>query len=160
MSLPFFCNNTASFCMNTSPQRDQHNKTLQNICNIEWGLQMLKLYITVNTFPASNIRNQLFISKLDEAWPNHRSRHTQPLITFLLCKLSCSPRTNLKWLMPSLKRWYPNSNRPDILIQIDLWVPSTMHGMLYIISSTLWNFISRPLMQIVFSIQHDIIKIY
>lgn len=70
--------------MNTSPQRDQHNKTLQNICNIEWGLQMLKLYITVNTFPASNIRNQLFISKLDEAWPNHRSRHTQTLITFLL----------------------------------------------------------------------------
>lgn len=130
---------------------------------------MLKLYITVNTFPASNIRNQLFISKLDEAWPNHRSRHTQTLITFLLissCYLIYFANYHAHqeqiwngWCQ-SLKSWYPNSNRPDILIQTDLWVPSTLHGMLYIISSTLWNFISRPLMQIVFSIQHDIIKIY
>lgn len=62
------------------------------------GLQMLKLYITVNTFPASNIRNQLFISKLDEAWHNHQSRHTQPLITFLLIS-SCYPIYKLQIIM-------------------------------------------------------------
>lgn len=40
--------------------------------------------------PSFQHKKSAFISKLDEAWPNHWSHHTQPLITFLLIS-SCYP---------------------------------------------------------------------